>query len=296
MNEVAKLKSENQLMRSQLETLLQWLGFAQKLSKENELFGEKRSAHLQELLSDQARFFPATVTYRSPNLWASSLWIGAGEMNNREMGEKVIAKNSPVLSEGALVGVVEYVGEKQSRVRLITDSGLCPAVRSVRGSFQNHELYLQIDAFLQRIEKREDLFSEVSEKQKVIALMSDLQEKLKGGGEEYFAKGILQGSSGSLWRSKSPLLKGTGFNFDFPDEDGSWIGIREKEKPPLLKEGDLLITSGLDGVFPAGLYVAIVKKIEPLKEGGSHYEIWAEPLAGRLNDLRSVFVLPPLTE
>ena len=94
-----------------------------------------------------------------------------------------------------------------------------------------------------------------------------------------------------------------GFNYDFPDQDGPARDLRTGEiigskkaqvGIPLLKEGDLLITSGLDGIFPVGLEVAVVTKVECLREGACAYEIEAKAIAENFNELDSVFVLPPM--
>lgn len=124
----------------------------------------------------------------------------------------------------------------------------------------------------------------------------------KTGEEEYLAKGELHGSSAPFWRSRGISLKGIGFNFDYPDEEGPSRDLKNGRPTgnsagaiPLLKEGDLLVTSGLDGVFPQGLLVATVSSIAPLKEGSYAYEIEARPLASNLNDLQAVFILPSLS-
>lgn len=106
----------------------------------------------------------------------------------------------------------------------------------------------------------------------------------------FFAKGELCGSSAIYFRSLSSTLKGTGFNCDFKDVEGPARYLRSD----ILKVGDLLVTSGLDGVFPPGLKVAIVTKVSPLQAGAFAYDLEATPVAQDLADLTSVFVLPPL--
>jgi cell shape-determining protein MreC len=95
-------------------------------------------------------------------------------------------------------------------------------------------------------------------------------------------------------------LRGTGFNYDFADDEGPGRDLRtgkplEGKKPaiPLIKVGDLLITTGFDGVFPAGLQAARVSKIFPLKEGDYYYDIEALPSENHLDELSLVFVLQP---
>ena len=88
-------------------------------------------------------------------------------------------------------------------------------------------------------------------------------------------------------------MRGSGFNYDFDDAQGKSRELRSKE-PEILKTGDLLVTSGLDGLFPFGLPVAEVKEIAPLKEGDYSYAVIAKPLASDLNSLSFVYVLPPV--
>lgn len=62
----------------------------------------------------------------------------------------------------------------------------------------------------------------------------------------------------------------------------------------LLSVGDLLITTGLDGVFPAGLHVGVVSKVDILQEGQCFYRLEAIAAAGGFDDLNFVSVLPAL--
>jgi hypothetical protein len=128
---------------------------------------------------------------------------------------------------------------------------------------------------------------------------------MKQSGEFYLAKGELSGMSHPLFRSRSQVLKGIGFNYDFADAESAARDLRtgeifdgSKKRTPLslLQIGDLLVTTGLDGVFPSGFRVGIVSKVETLHEGASSYEIEAMPAAGNLDDLSQVFVLPPLKD
>ncbi len=171
------------------------------------------------------------------------------------LGEKEIELNSPVLKGENLIGLVEYVGKHRSRVRLLTDSSLTPSVRVAREG-------------------------------------------------EYLAKGELYGSSSALWRGRSEILKGIGFNYDFGDEEGPARELRsgrpldqlnKEERLSLMDVGDLLVTTGMDGVFPKDIPVAIVTKIEILKEGCVSAEIEARLCTGNLDNLLDVVILPPLT-
>lgn len=231
-NEFHQLRLENQLLRVEIAHFRQ----SNEISKPKEIS------------------IPSRVIFRSPSSWYSSLWINVGNADNGSNAEKIVAKNSPVMFGESLIGVIDYVGAHQSRVRLITDSGLSPSVRAVRGA------------------------------------------------DIYMAKGTLHGTSQPLWRNKNNLLKGSGFNYDFADEQGNARDLRtgkvlqdpSSKAIPLLKVGDLLMTTGMDGVFPEGLKVAEVTKIFPLREGDYYYDLEAKPTAGNLDDLSVVFVIPPL--
>jgi rod shape-determining protein MreC len=237
--ELERLRLENQLLRHEI-------------SKVAEVLRHQKNVHLS--LSNSIEVIPARIIFRSTTSWNSSVWVNVGKSSNDAIGKQIIVKNSPVLAGTALVGVVDYVGENQSRIRLITDSGLNPSVRVSRGS-------------------------------------------------HLLAKGELHGYSDPLWRSPGHTLHGIGFNYDFADEQGPARDLRtgeiidSKEKGTgmaLLKVNDLLVTTGMDGVFPPGLPVATVTKINPLKEGDYYYELEAKPLAQDLNNLSLVFILSPV--
>ncbi len=292
-DEIARLQLEGSQLRTQIDQVYEWLLSNQKIVEEfkDVPFLEKRAAHLKERLLEQFISIPAQVIYRNPALWSSSLWVNVGEKTNAALGKKAIAKNSPVIADGNLVGVIEFVGRNHSRVRLITDSGLSPSVRVCRGKMQNRELVHQIDSLSKWIEKRDDLFAD-GEKEALFSHLEKLKANCQANWEDgYLAKGELKGSSSPFWRSRSPMLKGIGFNYDYLDS------FSEKSpKIPILKEGDLLVTSGLDGVFPPGLPVGIVAEVDPQPVGAYCYEIDVKPTASRLNDLQTLFIIPPMEE
>lgn len=109
----------------------------------------------------------------------------------------------------------------------------------------------------------------------------------------YLAKGYLKGTGEPLWRSRGRILEGTGFNYDFADEHGKNRDLRAQTPEPLLLVGDLLVTTGMDGLFPPDLEVAIVTEIKTLREGDYFYEIKATPSAGKMEELGLLFVLIP---
>jgi len=318
--EIEKLKQENQIFRTQIENVRQWLLYEDRIHEQLERlkeiakfqnqdvrwkeFFQRRAEVLCQSLELQLQSLPAKVIYRDPASWSSIVWLNVGEKENKALGKTVVAKNSPVLVGTSIVGVVEYVGKHQCRVRLISDSRLVPAVRAVRGKEQNHYLVEHLDALLFSLELRDDLFQSADETSRFVQGLEQLKLQLmRQPTDILLAKGELSGASRTFFRTRGSSLKGRGFNYDFADRESpardlrsgeSILGHNSGQGLVILKEGDLLVTSGLDGVFPPGFRVAIVSHVSRLKEGGSSYEIEARPTAGNLEELSEVFVLPPL--
>ncbi|MBS0604751.1 MAG: hypothetical protein JSS60_06915 [Verrucomicrobia bacterium] len=317
--EIERLSQENLLLRSQIENVREWLLYEDRIQEQTQRyktlahdtfeegfwkeFFKRRSQELYNALDLQICSLPGKVIFREPSSWSSTVWINLGEKDNQKLGKKIVAKNSPVLLGTSVIGVVEYVGSRQSRVRLITDSRLAPSVRAVRGNQQNRYLLEHLDSLIFSLELREDLFSSEEESEILAQNLNRLKKTLQQqSGDFYLAKGELRGTSNPLWRSRSQVLKGIGFNYDFPDSEGPardlrsgepYAASRKGEAIQLLLPGDLLVTTGLDGVFPPGFRVAIVSSVQTLKEGASSYEIEAISTAGNLDELTHVFVLPP---
>lgn len=286
-----RLKMENYQLRSQLELVYSWLGSEKTFSAQidqlrNLGFGseiaKRRLEELKSLLQKKTMAAFGRIIYRDPSSWSSTCWIDAGEENNSLAGKTIIAKNSPVISGAALVGVVEYVGKRQSRVRFITDSSLKTAVRAIRGSIAERDTALLTQMLAERIKKH-------SFKESLLEFQKTLKISWEDG---YFAKGEISGTSAPYFRSLKPILKGIGFNCNFADSEGPAQDLRAG----ILQENDLLITSGLDGVFPPGLNVGIVTHVKPLRAGAFSYDLEAVPAAGDLADLTFVYVLPPVSE
>lgn len=319
---IEELKLENTLLQSQLAQVREWLlsddrvqeqyarleklGAASLSDTQWKEFFERRCQELASRLELHAQSIAASVIFREPSSWSSALWIDVGEKQNQALGKKIVAKNSPVLVGTSIIGVVEHVGDTRSRVRLITDERLVPSVRALRGREHNRFLLEHIDALLFALDRREDLFASREEAASVLSFLSQLSSKLTSGREDaYLAKGEIFGSSSPLWRSRSPILKGIGFNYDFADVEGPARDLRtgepygskeRKESIALLRAGDILVTTGLDGIFPAGYRVAIVSKVQMLKEGASSYEIEAIATAGNLDEISHVVVLPSIQD
>jgi rod shape-determining protein MreC len=213
----------------------------------------------------------ARLIYRDPLPWGSTFWI--------DVGADQISANSPVVIGNSLVGLVDYVGSGCSRVRCVTDADLVVAVRVARGMPQAGMLLHHVEALLSGLEPQEEW----------TAALMQLRERLSHPRElAYLAKGEVVGSGNPLWQG-SGTLKGSGFNHDTADALG---GSRDLRSANLIEEGDLLITSGLDGIFPPGLDVGWVTHLEPLRQGAIGFEAEVRAAAPQLGHLETIFVLP----
>lgn len=315
--ETEKLLLENTLLRQEIVQLKDIMQQELRLiSQMNSLleveeaeFSTKnlKARHRQELkklLQMNLDAVPAKVIFRSPDSWNSSFWINVGSATNEELNSHTIAKNSPVLLGTSVVGVIDYVGKHQSRVKLITDSGLTPSIRAAREGVLSLVLDEKINTLMQLLKKTPTSIFPAEHQQELISQLESAAAHLSHDKKTHFlAKGELYGSSKPLWRSQRHQLRGVGFNYDFADGEGPARDLRtgtpvssdSKELPmPIVQAGDTLVTTGMDGVFPAGLLVAEVTYVYPLKEGDYYYELEALPIAGNFDDLSVVFVIPPV--
>ncbi|MBS3905017.1 MAG: hypothetical protein KGZ39_06805 [Simkania sp.] len=320
-SEIAILEQENRALREELQQLQEqffqenWVG--KQIERLKELrtrdvedsywkeFFARRAKQLAMRLEGQLLGIPAKVIFREPSFWNSHIWINVGSADNDALGFTVVGKNSVIVVRNQLIGVVEEVTQHRSRVRLITDTQLVPAVRAIRGE-QNHRRFLEFaNQLLEMLYVRRGLYgTPIEEKQAIDVIEKLISSTSMAWGDHYLAKGELSGSSTALWRSKRLVLQGKGFNYDFADEEGPARELRSggilggpaSQSISLLLPGDLLVTSGLDGVFPPGLEVAMVTKVGLLREGASTYDLEAIPGLSDLDDLKEVWVFPPMPQ
>ncbi|MDJ0651953.1 MAG: rod shape-determining protein MreC [Simkaniaceae bacterium] len=312
-DQVESLEVENLLLKKQNESLRRRLLSEERIEnqikkikeiisldeKKNLSFYKRRKIAAEKQLELELFSISAEVIHRDPSEWSSTLWINVGEAENTKLHEKVVSVGSPVLKGPYLIGMVEYVGSCKSQVRLLTDVSLIPSVRVARGGQENRELAALVKQVLDQLVLRE-------EQRETLIFLNNLLERLQRESPEHFlAKGELMGSSSPLWRGRSEVLKGVGFNYDFADEEGPSLELRsgkpldqlnDEKCTSLIEVGDLLVTTGMDGIFPKDIPVARVTKIAPLKEGSPSFEIEAQLCAGHINNLLDVTILPALVD
>lgn len=313
-----RLQLENQLLEIEIAYLQEQLHEQQLISSHIAQIAPLNPSEAKELATEydknlqknikvmqkRIQAIPARVIFRSFDTWNSFLWINQGNYTNQNLQTTIIAKNSPVVIGTAIVGIIDYVGEYQARVRLISDNSVTPSVRASRGSEHDFFLTEQVEELLHQIHYKKNLPIPSEDQTRLSELLQQLKQNLQPLKKTwYLAKGKLLGSVFSARLGQSVYLKGMGFNYDFSDEEGEGRDLRsgklnkqtQAEAIPILKLNDILITTGMDGIFPPGFQVAIVTRVELLKEGDYFYDLEARPLAGPLEELSLVFVLPPLT-
>jgi rod shape-determining protein MreC len=316
--EYDRLQIENQLLKTEIQEWHQLINHQQRLTTPLEQWAQRAPQELVNLSIDQQQALqwmkqqwnwmnqaiPARVIFRSWDRWNQSLWINVGEQTNKIFDHPIIAKNSPVVLGRAVVGVIDYVGNTQSHVRLLTDTNLHPSVRAARGEEQDLVILDYTEGLLQQLQRKKHFSLSPDQQTLLFQLLAQVKKNLQFSKKSfYLAKGELQGSVTFLKQGEEQILKGIGFNYDFADDEGEARDLRtgksltlaQDSTLPILKINDILVTTGMDGIFPAGLQVATVTKIELLKEGDYFYTLEAKPLANSLEELTSVFVLPPLS-
>jgi rod shape-determining protein MreC len=244
-------------------------------------------------LDDKYPFYVANVIYQASTPWSTTVWIDVGTQT--EHTPFVIEKNCPVVSRDTLVGVVDYVGAKSSRVRLICDPLVRPAVRVVRGGAHSRQLMAAAQQIRGAVTTQPTLLPKPELASTLTKLLECLVQSLPADSEMRLAKGELQGAE---YPSSPTLLSGVGFNYDFEDEEGPPRDLRngqrtiQDQKILLIKPGDELETSGLDGIFPRGLRVATVATVFPLEEGAISYRILAKIESSEFPNFDHLTVLP----
>lgn len=244
---------------------------------------------------------PARVYARPYEHWASYLWVDVGTNVSKGLSTDLIGKNSPVVIGDNLVGVVEEVYPSCAKIRLITDGNLYPSVRVARGGAQT----LLFDETLVKaleLASISDTGLDPKEKEVFVALIKKMRQQTSPKATKLLAKGILQGAGGALWHKKKALFTGKGFNYDFADFAGPALDLATglpydeggamQNGPPIIQEGDILVTTGLDGIFPPGFKAGLVTFVSPFEEGSFYYTLEAKPLFNPDN-LTTVFILPP---
>ncbi len=278
--QVEKLQIENLTLRTQIDRMYAWLEQEEHLESitENERLSDERVGAVKAALQQQSQFLPARVVFREPASWSSFVWIDIGSCENKRIGFDLVAENSPVISGSALIGLVEYVGHNRSKVRLITDRLLTPAVTITNHQAQHRFLLDHIDPLVRLLPLQQHLFQN-DDCAASVQVLNRIQEQIvTKDGSARPAKGFVEGLSEPLWRLGNQKLKGLGFF----QSDTSQFNV-----------GDLIQTSGLDGVFPAGLIVGAISNVDTIKKGDATYRFTVELAVANLDELATVHVIPP---
>lgn len=228
--------------------------------------------------------------------WSHTAWIDIGT----ETADLLfpVVTGSPVVYGNHVVGIVEQVGKKASLVRLLSDPLVRPSVQVMRNGV-DQEVESLVLLLQQKIVSSPSLILKESHRTALMKLLSELRSSISKEQPLFLAKGEIQGC---ISVQKPSLLRGVGFNYDVKDENGPARDIRTGQvggvgpKLPLIQPNDLLVTNGLDGLYPPSLRVAIVERVLPLEEGGYAYEVEATASCPHFLDMRYVAILPPMPQ
>jgi len=299
---------ENQILRSQLAYIKEWVHAQQKVedffselkklekAQHLALIGheaqKKRIKIVEQFLNYFSQYALGRVIFVEPFASSSLAWIDIGDKYNQQVGETVVAKNSPVVIADQLVGVVEEVYPKFSKIRLITDPKLAINVKAVRGKEQMKDVQSKAEELLDCLELIKDIKYE--RKEELIAQLIQLIQGLKlDGHDRYYALGEISGSEYSFLSKNRDQLVGTGFSLK-----GSYRQLQDDPSKGFqeiaVMKGDLLVSTGKDGVIPAGLKVGWVVDVGKASMGKSTYAIRARSACRELHRLEYVQVLPPM--
>jgi len=261
--ELLRLRQENIRLREHIEGMKGWLLFEERLEQQVERLKALHSLNLQEKEPYWKAFFQRRSVHLAKRIYAQLQALPA----------KVVFREPVSWSSFLWLDVGEADNEALGKTVVSKNS---PVVlgESIVGVVEN-------------VERHRCLVRLITDAQLVPSVRA-VRERPPGA--LFLAKGELKGSAEVAFRQKSTLLKGAGFNCDFADEEGP---ARDLRTPGLIQPGDLLITTGMDGVFPQGFSVAVVTEVKPLREGSAAYELLAEMTAGSLDEVKQLFVLPP---
>ncbi|MBQ8498867.1 rod shape-determining protein MreC [Chlamydia sp.] len=239
------------LLRERIRLLEERIYSLEETQEKPPLFSEILSSYFRSPIIGR-------VIFRDPAHWGSSCWINIGK-------EHGVKKNSPVVCGKVVVGLVDFVGEAQSRVRLITDVGIKPSVIAIRGEIQTWVVKDQLRTLARNVTNLPASAFTDSDKRKALQVLQQLESSLLLSGHNDFAlRGIVCGRGDPIWKPEASVLNGSDFGF----VNGKTVEV-----------GDILVTTGLDGVFPPGLLVATVSEVLPKSEGACSLNIKAQSLA-----------------
>lgn len=258
-------ETQSFLLNEKIRLLEERLLSIEETKKPPPLFPEILSSYFQSPLMGR-------VIFRDPAHWGSSCWINIGKHHG-------VKKNSPVVCGKVVVGLVDFVGETQSRVRLITDVGIKPSVMAVRGEIQTWVVKDLLRTLEKNVNNLPPSAFTASDKQQALECLQAVERALSLSKQNDFAlRGIVCGRGDPIWKPEASILNGSDFGF----VDGKTIEV-----------GDVLVTTGLDGVFPPGLLVATVSEVLPKSEGACSLKIKALSLAPDCS-IVDFLVLPPM--
>ncbi len=285
---------------------------AQQKYNNDILHADEKDSNLSQFSDNPPEITPFSYAivetiFRESDPFGSALWVDIGTKTWKQP-EFQLERYCPVLSKGSVVGYIDHVGERASRVLLITDPHLFMTVKVKREASSQAQLITLGRAFQTALihykNRKQDSQATLEKGVRAIdALISVIKNSEREENESeqtpylFLAYGYLQGAL-KTDSKENIALKGFGFTCDHDHGDSPKRDLRTGQrtpsdiKIPIIKPGDTLETNGLDGIFPRGLPVGKVSQVLPLSEGDAFYSIEAIPLRDRFFEMEYVTILP----
>lgn len=168
-------------------------------------------------------------------------------------GPEWLAAPGPVTIGPHAIGIIERVGKKQSTVRLFSDPSIKVHVKTTSADQLAHHYIGELEKLLPD------------------SSALDLVKRKVKGDVPSSARGFLEGFNGA--------------------GNYSGFGLVSLQNKPF-RTGEVLVTTGEDGLFPPGLFVARIVEVSPQGAGEVTYRLKAKPTYP-LDHLPALHVLEP---
>lgn len=260
----------------------------QYLRHSNRKYGMRRNHEFDEKLACYTRSIEAPIIRKSLTEYAAFIFIGKGRFDDPH--SNTLKVDSPVVYGNTLIGVVEEIEDRISKVRLLTDARMVVPSRAIRGGRSLSHVQAKARGLYSLLDEDSPLGEEI------LAFL-----RRDGCDETVHAKGCIQGGGLPFLGRRVPYLQATNFSGFYRDEDSSSRDIYGKEytlkKTPslaILAKGDIIVTTGEEGVFPPGLAIGIVSSCPTTKDGVT-LDAHVAPLIS-LQEISGVTIISPYRE
>ena len=275
------LKTQNISLKRQIDSLYEWLLFDQKTndlvdktealkqqansSPHTKDFFLQKSEFLKNRSLAQLQSISAKVIHRTRLSWYKYCWINVGLEDNKKIGQDIVSIDSPVVQGNALIGIIDKVEKKKSRVLLITDNSNTISIQLLNKRDSNEKLV--------NLLKQASLLAKNEDRSPLLNCIDTIRKK-------YPTK-----TPHNITGEVNGICDLNIFNGDIMLSARLFCDPKSVK----LETGDILVTSGLDEIAPQGVEVGIIADIT---EDICSYNLKLLPACDDINKVYFVSVLP----